>query len=102
MTPSDIAYYLFTIFNALRLISYLPQIYKIAHDTNGASAISYSTWFLWIAANGSTAVYSFSNLGDITMGLTNGFNALCCVIVVALTAFKHRQSHSQVRPNCKS
>ncbi|MGY3610181.1 MULTISPECIES: hypothetical protein [unclassified Bradyrhizobium] len=97
MTSSDIAYYLFAIFNALRLISYLPQIYKIAQDTNGASAISYSTWFLWIAANGSTAVYSLSNLGDITMALTNGFNALCCAIVVGLTAFKHRQFQSQVR-----
>jgi hypothetical protein len=101
MTSSDIAYYLFTIFNGLRIISYLPQIYKIALDTNGASAISYSTWFLWTAANGSTAVYSFSNLGDITMGLTNGFNALCCVVVVALTAFKHRQFHSQVRQGCE-
>jgi hypothetical protein len=97
MTFSDLAYYLFTIFNGLRLVSYLPQIYKIAHDANGASAISYSTWFLWTAANGSTAVYSFSNLGDITMGLVNGFNALCCAVVVALTAFKHRQFHSQVR-----
>jgi hypothetical protein len=97
MTSSDIAYYLFAIFNALRLISYLPQIYKIAQDTNGASAISYSTWFLWIAANGSTAVYSLSNLGDITMALTNGFNALCCAIVVGLTAFKHRRFQSQVR-----
>ncbi|MGX9426548.1 MULTISPECIES: hypothetical protein [Bradyrhizobium] len=94
---SDVTYYLFTVFNALRVISYLPQIYRIAHDTNGASAISYSTWFLWTAANGSTAVYSFSNLGDMTLGLTNGFNALCCAIVVGLTAVKHRQFQSQIR-----
>jgi hypothetical protein len=100
MTFSDIAYYLFTTFNALRIISYLPQIYKIAQDANGASAISYSTWFLWTAANGSTAVYSFSNLGDISLALTNGFNALCCAAVVVLTAFKHRQSASQVRQGC--
>jgi hypothetical protein len=97
MTFSDIAYYLFTTFNALRVISYLPQIYRIAHDANGASAISYSTWFLWTAANGSTAIYSFSNLGDITLGLTNGFNALCCAAVVALTVFKHRRFTSQIR-----
>jgi hypothetical protein len=97
MMSSNLAYFLFTVFNGLRLISYLPQIYKIAHDANGASAISYSTWFLWTAANGSTAIYSFFNLGDITMGLVNGFNALCCVVVVAITAFKQRQFHSQAR-----
>ena len=97
MTFSDIAYYLFTTFNALRVVSYLPQIYRIAQDANGASAISYSTWFLWTAANGSTAVYSFSNLGDITLGLTNGFNAVCCAAVVALAAFKHRRFTSQIR-----
>ncbi|WP_454624904.1 hypothetical protein [Bradyrhizobium cenepequi] len=62
-----------------------------------ASAISYSTWFLWTAANGSTAVCSFSNLGDITLGLTNEFNALFCAIVVALTAFKHHRFHSRIR-----
>lgn len=100
MTFSDIAYYLFTIFNALRLVSYLPQIYKIAHDVNGASAISYSTWFLWTAANGTTAVYSYSNLGDITLGLTNGLNALFCAAVIVLTAFKHHRFTSQLRQSC--
>ncbi|WP_027578062.1 hypothetical protein [Bradyrhizobium sp. Ai1a-2] len=102
MMFSDVAYYLFTFFNALRIVSYLPQIYKIAHDANGASAISYSTWFLWTAANGSTAVYSFSNLGDISLALTNGFNALCCAVVVALTAFKHRRCHSGMRSGCEN
>jgi PQ loop repeat len=64
MMFSDVAYDLFTIFNWLRIVAYLPQIYKIARDTNGASSISYSTWLLWTAANGSTAVYSFSR--DVT------------------------------------
>jgi predicted MFS family arabinose efflux permease len=86
-----VVYYLFTICNALRLVSYLPQMHKIACDTHGASAISYSTWSLWLAANASTAVYSISNLGDATMAWVNGLNALCCVIVIILTAFKRRQ-----------
>jgi hypothetical protein len=86
-----VVYYLFTISNALRIVSYLPQIHKIARDTHGASAISYSTWVLWLAANASTALYSISNLGDATMAWVNGLNALCCVIVIILTAFKRRQ-----------
>jgi hypothetical protein len=90
MMGSDIAYDLFTIFNTLRVVSYLPQMYTIARDTGGAAAISYSTWILWTAANGSTAIYSFTNLGDITLAWTNGLNALCCAAVIALTAFKRR------------
>jgi uncharacterized protein YjiS (DUF1127 family) len=86
-----VVYYLFTISNVLRLVSYVPQIHKIARDTHGASAISYSTWILWLVANGTTAVYSISTLGDATMAWVNGLNALCCVIVIILTAFKRRQ-----------
>jgi uncharacterized protein with PQ loop repeat len=91
MMSSDIVYDLFTVCNTLRLVSYLPQMYKIARDTSGASAISYSTWILWTAANGSTAIYSFTNLGDITLAWTNGVNALCCTAVITLTAFKRRR-----------
>jgi hypothetical protein len=86
-----VVYYSFTVTNALRLVSYLPQIHRIALDAHGASAISYSTWSLWLAANASTAVYSMSNLGDITMAWVNGLNALFCAIVIVVTAFKRRQ-----------
>src|SRR5258708_34424584 len=72
MLISDGAYGLFAVFNALRLVSYLPRIYKIARDTTGAGTISYSTWILWTAANSSTAIYSLTNLGDITLAWTNG------------------------------
>ena len=74
MMISDVAYDLFTVFHALRLVCYLPQIYKIARDTTGAVAISYSTWILWAAANSLTAIYAFTGPGHImlawTMGLT--------------------------------
>ena len=91
MTISDVTYDLFTVFNALRLAFYLSQIYRIARVPGVAGAISYSTWILWTAANSSTAIYSFSNLGDITTAWTSGLNALCCAIVITLTAFKQRQ-----------
>ena len=53
---------LFAIFNVLRLGSYLPQIVRVATDTEGARAISYSTWCLWIGANASTAAYALVKL----------------------------------------
>ena len=37
MMISDVAYDLFTVFNALRLVCYLQQIYKIARDTSRRS-----------------------------------------------------------------
>ena len=90
MMISDVAYDLFTVFHALRLVCYLPQIYKIARDTSGAVAISYSTWILWAAANSLTAIYSFTGPGHIMLAWINGLNALCCATVIVLTAFKQR------------
>jgi hypothetical protein len=44
----DITLALFSLFNVLRLGSYLPQIARVAADREGAKAISYLTWCLWI------------------------------------------------------
>jgi hypothetical protein len=96
MTISDVAYDLLTVFNALRLVSHLPLIYMIARDTTGTGAISYSTWILWTAANSSTAIYSLTNPGHIMLAWTNGLNALCCAIVIALTVFKQRRYHVRI------
>ena len=90
MTFAELTFYLFTGFNGLRLISYVPQIWRVARDTHGASAISYWSWSLWIATNVSTGLYAFSNLGDLVLTAANAINALCCATVLALTAYKRR------------
>jgi hypothetical protein len=91
MTIAAVAYYLFAIFNTLRIVSYLPQIYRVARDTRGASCISYLTWMLWTAANASTSFYAFANLGDLMLGLVHLLNTVCCLIVIGLTLSKRRQ-----------
>jgi hypothetical protein len=91
MTIAAIAYYLFTFFNSLRIVSYLPQIWRVARDTQGASCISYMTWMLWTAANASTSLYAFANLGDLMLGLVTLANTVCCLAVIGLTLFKRRQ-----------
>lgn len=91
MTIAVIAYYLFTFFNSLRVIAYLPQIYRVAQDTQGASCISYMTWMLWAAANASTSFYAFANLADLMLGLVALMNTVCCLTVIGLTLFKRRQ-----------
>ena len=48
----------------LRIVSYVPQIIRVARDRNGASAISCPTWLLWTGAHDSTAMYAATNLND--------------------------------------
>ena len=90
MTIADVSYWLFTLFNVLRIGSYLPQIYRVATDPYGASAISYSTWGLWAVANASTAFYAAYNVFDLPLAAINLLNALCCLLVILLTIYKRR------------
>jgi hypothetical protein len=87
----EITLALFSVFNVLRLGSYLPQIIRVATDKEGAKAISYSTWNLWIGANASTAAYAVVNLADLTLFLVSAMNAVGCAVVVGLTALKRHQ-----------
>lgn len=41
---AELSLFSFTLFNALRIFSYLPQIWRIAQDCYGAQAISYISW----------------------------------------------------------
>ncbi|TPJ73621.1 hypothetical protein [Mesorhizobium sp. B2-6-2] len=93
MTLGDLSFYLFTFFNGLRVVSYLPQILRVAGDENGASAISYTTWLLWTAANATTGLHAGINLGDPMLAAINWLNAVCCALVIALTAWKRRRGY---------
>jgi hypothetical protein len=92
MTTSSVAFALFAVFSALRIFSYLPQIYRVAHDSNGASAISYATWSFWVGANLATAFYAAANLGDLYLASVSTAYAACCAIVIALTAARRRSA----------
>jgi hypothetical protein len=96
MTLADTTFYLFGFFNALRVFSYLPQIYRVAQDKNGATVISYWTWGLWTAANASTGAYALASLGDLPLAAISAMNTACCAVVIGLTGFKrHRFSRSR-------
>jgi hypothetical protein len=95
MTLPEVTLGAFGIFSALRIISYLPQIHKVARDTNGASAISYSTWVLWTGSNLSTGLYAAINLGDRLLAACSGLYALCCVVVITITAIKRYRLSSR-------
>jgi hypothetical protein len=99
MTLSEASLLAFTAFSGLRLVSYLPQICKVARDRNGASAISYATWTLWTGCHLSTGLYAIVNLSDLLLAAASVLYALCCLAVIALTAAKRRRlavSHAGV------
>jgi hypothetical protein len=100
MSFSEVTLLLFSIFNVLRVGSYLPQIIRVAMDKEGAKAISYSTWSIWIGANTTTAAYAVVNISDTALFLISGMNALGCMAVVGLTAIKRcRLTDSERRPH---
>jgi hypothetical protein len=94
MDLTYISFLLFAGFSSLRMVSYLPQIYRVAVDGSGASAISYSTWGLWVGANITTALYAFNNLGDPYLGWVSLVYAGCCIAVILLTMAKRRRYRS--------
>lgn len=88
MAWSDAAWFVFAAFSVVRVVSYVPQIMRIAQDRNGASAISYATWSIWFGANVATALYGALSLHDLWLTCVSASYGLCCAIVIILTARK--------------
>lgn len=88
----DLVWIAFGASNVLRLASYGPQIVAVARDQNGATAISFTCWSIWVCANTSTALYAWINLGDAALTVISAFNASCCVIVLTLAAYKRARA----------
>lgn len=100
MQISDLTLAGFLFFGSIRILSYLPQIIRVARDHNGASAISYTTWSTWTLANLATASYAGVNLGDPYLAGVSCIYALCCVLVLSLTMVKrsvHRRQKGASR-----
>lgn len=79
------AIFAFTAFNAVRIVSYVPQILKIWRDRHGSEAVSLMTWALFGLSHLSTVMYAIVVPGDYYMAAVFTCNAVCCGFIVGLT-----------------
>jgi hypothetical protein len=96
MTVADATLAVFTVFNSLRFLAYVPQIAKAIKDQSGAEAISFGTWSLFLASHASALAYAIENQGDWKMASVFLSNALGCGTILLIAAWK-RSRHRQAR-----
>jgi len=96
MQFSDLTFVVFLGLGGIRCLSYLPQIIRIIRDENGASAISYTTWFTWILAHLATASYAVFNISDSYLAAVSIIYAFFCTVVMLLTVFKRAQHRNRM------
>lgn len=97
MPLEEITFALFAACNSLRVLAYVPQIHKAAADQNGASAISRTTWSLFLLAHASTIAYALVNRSDLWLAFCFAGNALCCAVILAIAWWKGRERASPAR-----
>jgi quercetin dioxygenase-like cupin family protein len=88
MTVADVTLAVFTLFNSLRFLAYVPQIIKASKDQSGAAAISFGTWALFLASHLSAMAYAIVNQGDWTMAFLFLSNAAGCGIILLIAGWK--------------
>jgi hypothetical protein len=95
MTFADGSLAVFTCFNSLRFLAYLPQISKALRDRSGAEAISFGTWTLFLASHASAMTYAIVNQGDWKMASLFLSNSVGCAAVLLIAAWKRVRHHKR-------
>ena len=96
MTVADITLAVFTLFNSLRFLAYVPQIAKAIKDQSGAEAISFGTWALFLVSHLSAMAYAIVNQGDWAMAILFLSNAVGCGVIIMIAGWK-RSRHRRLR-----
>jgi hypothetical protein len=98
MTVADGTLAVFTFFNSVRVLAYVPQIAKAIKDQSGAEAISFGTWALFLASHASAMAYAIENQGDWKMASLFLSNAVGCGAILLIAAWKrarHRRRSTE-------
>ena len=95
MRFADVTLAVFTFFNSLRFLAYVPQIARAVKDQSGAEAISFGTWGLFLASHASAMAYAIENQGDWTMASLFLSNAVGCCAILLIAAWKRSRHRRQ-------
>jgi hypothetical protein len=91
MTAADLSLLAFAACNALRVVAYLPQMLKLYCHPGAAASFSYASWWLFTAANASTAAYGQLVVGDAVLAVLSAFSAACCVVLIGIASWRQRR-----------
>jgi hypothetical protein len=98
MPLADVTLALFTLFNTLRFLAYVPQIARALKDRSGAQAISVGTWSLFLVSHLSAMAYATVNPHDGTMATLFLLNGLGCALITAIATVKRSQYRRRLQP----
>ena len=87
---------MFAAINSIRIVAYVPQIVKAARDGNGASAISYTTWSLFLISHITTILYAVVCLADLVMAAIFLGNALACLAIILIASRNRRRFNLRI------
>jgi hypothetical protein len=88
MTLADYSMTAFALLNGGRAVAYFPQMMRVYRDPHDAAAVSVLTWVSFAAANAATVCYALTVSDDRVMAVMFTLNAIGCLAIVGLTAFK--------------
>src|SRR5262245_3322580 len=91
MPLEEITLALFAACNSVRVVANVPTILKATNDKNGASSISFMTWFLFLLTHLSTVAYALVNRSDWGLAACFAVNAVCCIAILAVAYWKRRR-----------
>ena len=98
MTLADVTLAVFTLFNTLRFLAYVPQIARTLKDRSGAQAISLGTWSLFLVSHASAMAYAVVNQHDWTMATLFLLNGMGCALIIAIATVKRSHYRRHLQP----
>ena len=85
---------IYMVCNVTRVLAYLPQIVCLVRG-GAADGVSVSTWMMFAAANGSTAIYALEVQSSAMLVVLNAANLSGNLVVAVLAAWRQRQARDR-------
>lgn len=83
--------------NAVRILSYLPQIVTVWRCRDGARAISLWTWGMWTVSHTTAVLYGVVVMHDVFFTLISVINLVGCGTVAIIAARRRLTLYRQMK-----